>query len=78
MLCWITREEGMTMYAVQATVETVRGVWTGMKQIPTFYLDESVQGIVSEEHAQRVALDILRSAVPADIAMTFHVTAVKV
>ena len=64
------------MYAVQATVETVRGVWTGMRQIPTFYLDESVQGIVSEEHAKTVALDVLSAA--GTNGATFHITAVKV
>jgi hypothetical protein len=28
-------------------------------QLPTFFLDSSVQGIVSREHATRVALDIV-------------------
>ena len=67
------------MYAVTATVETEgKGGYSGVRQIPTFYLDERVQGIVSEEHARKVALDILKAGVPEGIAMTFHVTAVKV
>lgn len=63
------------MYAITATVETRDREWTGSKQIPTFYLDERVQGIVNEEHAVRIAFDIL-TAVNAPAAL--HITAVKV
>jgi hypothetical protein len=62
----------MTLYAVQATVETKRGEWSGMKQIPTFYLDSNVQGIISEEHACRIAADILGAG--TEFA-TFHISA---
>lgn len=31
----------------------------GSYQVPLFYLDENVQGIVSENHAQRIALRIV-------------------
>jgi hypothetical protein len=47
------------MYAVTATVTTLTDGWTSTRQVPTFYLDENVQGIVSEDHAARVAADII-------------------
>ena len=47
------------MYAITAQLLTSDGDYTGSKQIPTFYLDERVQGIVSEEHARRIAWSIL-------------------
>lgn len=67
------------MYAIQATYShrTPDG-WNGVRQIPTFYLDENVQGIVDEAHAEKIARDILSAAVrelPVDDAL--HVTAVK-
>lgn len=44
------------MYAVTATVETEgKGGYSGVRQIPTFYLDESVQGILTEDQAKNVA-----------------------
>ena len=65
------------MYAVTATVETdSKGGYSGVRQIPTFYLDERVQGIVSENHAEIIALDILSAA--GTNGATFHITAVKV
>jgi len=33
--------------------------WNGTRHLPIFYLDENIQGIVSEEHAKRVALDVI-------------------
>ena len=48
------------MYAITAQLLTtdVSG-YAGSRQIPTFYLDERVQGIVSEDHARRIAWSIL-------------------
>jgi len=49
------------MYAVQARV-TVRTNNTNLESttdLPTFFLDENVQGITSKEDAERVAYDIL-------------------
>lgn len=71
----VNLERLATMYGVTATVETRDGEYTGMRQIPTFFLDEDVQGIVSEEGAVKVALNIL-SAIGTNGA-TFHITAVK-
>lgn len=52
------------MYIVSAlrfttTTDEHGNVWKGQEQIPTFFLDENVQGIVSEEHAESIARDIL-------------------
>lgn len=40
-----------TLYQIQATVNG--------RQIPTFYLDAQVQGVINCAHAERVARDIL-------------------
>jgi hypothetical protein len=65
------------MYAITATVETTvhskSGDWHGARQIPTFYLDENVQGIVSEAHAERIAREIIDPL----SSRTVHVCAVK-
>lgn len=51
------------MWAIQAQVEShvkdSSGEWAGSRQVPTFYLNERVQGITSEEHAARIACEIL-------------------
>jgi len=39
------------MYIIHATVNGI--------QIPTFFLDENIQGITSEWHAEYIAQDIL-------------------
>lgn len=63
------------MYGISATVETTDGKYTGMRQIPTFYLDEDVQGILSVAGAIRIAREILSAAGTSDAV--FHITAVK-
>ena len=47
------------LYSISATVEqrTKGGVVT--MQIPTFYLDSSVQGIMDEKHAQFIGEEII-------------------
>jgi hypothetical protein len=52
------------MYAITAQVETYDTdanaiTWRGSRQLPTFYLDENVQGIRDERHATRIARQIL-------------------
>lgn len=58
----------MSLYAVSGTVTSVTMDRVGngarvpvsrSRQIPTFYLDASVQGIVSEDHARTIALDVV-------------------
>lgn len=52
----------MTTYAITAQYEhTTPDGYTGSRQIPTFYLDDRVQGIMSEQHAVSIARDILLS-----------------
>lgn len=64
------------MYGISATVETEgKGGYSGVRQIPTFYLDENVQGILSEAQAENVAWHILSAA--GTNRATFHITAVK-
>lgn len=62
-----TWEEPSSMYAIHATVGEGR-------QVPTFYLNGNVQGIVSEEQAADIAATIVN---PFG-AHNAHVTAVKV
>lgn len=67
------------MYAIQAQIEyqtrDKRGrVWTGTRQIPTFYLDENVQGFLSEAGAIDVARLILGTG-PNEVP---HIVAVKI
>lgn len=48
------------VYAISARIErTTPDGWTGVRHLPTFYLDENVQGLLSEESACRVARAIL-------------------
>jgi hypothetical protein len=52
------------MYAITAQVLTYDTdanaiTWRGSRQIPTFYLDETVQGITDERHATRIAREII-------------------
>ena len=67
------------MYAIQATVRAATsggGVVT--RQVPTFYLDENVQGIVSEEHARQIAAEILWSVGLPALAAELTICAVQV
>jgi hypothetical protein len=47
------------MYAVQARIVREQDGWTSTTHLPTFYLDERVQGILDEDHAARIARSIL-------------------
>jgi hypothetical protein len=52
------------MYVITATVETTHisstsGEWHGTRHVPTFYLNEEIQGIVSADHAARIAADVI-------------------
>jgi len=47
------------MYAVTCgVIHTDSEGWTKTSATPTFYLHENVQGILDEEHAKRIALDV--------------------
>ncbi len=73
----------MTLYAIVATVvhhtndshcvSVDRSI-----QIPTFYLDADVQGIIDEAHAETIAREII---IPVDLeyeSVTVHITVKKV
>lgn len=53
-------------YAVAASVSAVHDGWTQTRTLPTFYLATAVQGIVSADHAERIARDLIGSV--ADVA----------
>lgn len=66
------------MYAITATIRRERREgnvgWWKTTQIPTFYLDENVQGFTDSRGAERIARDILD---PFGLGMNVRVTAVK-
>lgn len=68
------------MYSIQVTITIKEGPWTRSRQIPTFYLDERVQGISDKEHAATIALEILDPTGDrrSDPDYAFHITAVLV
>lgn len=68
------------MYAVTAVVETKSAPWTSTRQIPTFFLDENVQGIRTEKGAKKIALDVLDPTgnLRDSPYHTFHISAVRV
>jgi len=47
------------MYVVTAQRVIKAKGFSGSEGVPTFYLDESTQGIISKEHAKRIAKSIL-------------------
>lgn len=51
------------LYAITARVCTVSDApgtkWESVREVPTFYLHPNVQGIVSTDHAERIATEIL-------------------
>lgn len=64
----------VTMYAIQVQLESKSGEWTTSRQLPTFYLNENVQGIMSEQ----AAIEIAKAIVPSGPGFVVHVSAVKV
>lgn len=47
------------LYAITANIAREENGWSSSRQVPTFYLDENVQGILSIAHAVQVARDII-------------------
>lgn len=62
------------MYAITATFTRQEGEWSSTRQVPTFYLDERVQGILNEAGAVKVARTIVDPLGQYEV----HITAVKV
>lgn len=46
-------------YVVTAQVVREKGGWTSSHGVPTFFLDEDIQNIVSEDHAEKIAKSII-------------------
>ena len=51
-------------YAIGATVTVRHGDWTSVRQVPTFFIDSSVQGSQTVEDAARVAMSVLTTMIP--------------
>lgn len=71
---------GNAMWAIQANIVRETPTGTTSRQVPTFYLDERVQGIVDEKHAKEIAKGILLTALDIEERLKTKVygTAVKV
>jgi hypothetical protein len=56
----------------QITAQYVRNDngYTCSRQVPTFYLDSRVQGIVSVDHAEKIAREVID---PAGLAHELHI-----
>lgn len=46
-------------YQIQAVIKTESDKGEGAVQIPTFYLNSEIQGIINIGHAKRVAKDVI-------------------
>lgn len=71
-----TSQPTVRLWAVQAQVSTFleRENWSMSRQVPTFYLDPSVQGITGPESARAVAEDIFHTLSGGDEDVRLHVT----
>jgi len=64
----------MRMYCCQPTVTIVAKGVSVTKQVPTFYLDPKVQGIISVAHAEIIAEDICNPSKDPSVTVTANVT----
>lgn len=53
------------MYAVTVRLELKKDSWTSNRYMPTFYLDERVQGILNEDQAANIAIDMFEDTLDA-------------
>lgn len=65
------------MYAIQVNVITEHGEFQTCQQLPTFYLNPRVQGIIDDAHAAEVAESMLRT-VNDSPRVKFEISASKV
>lgn len=62
------------LWRVQANiVRKDKDGWNVSRQIPTFFLDEDIQGIVSAEHAKKIAEDIINTFKDENIILSINV-----
>ena len=67
------------MYAVTVSVtRTLSDGYRRTRYSPTFFLHESVQGIVSKDHAERIAVHMFAEAMPDEDTAVIRASAVKV
>lgn len=77
---WVTYtftcEQPVRLWAVtaQVRINLEREGWSGSRQVPTFYLDPTVQGITGPEGARAVAEDILYTVAGDTEGVQLHVT----
>lgn len=70
-----TEPRGRTLYAVVGFVQRdLPSGYTSTRSLPTFYLDSTVQGIVSAAHAARIATEMLSDAAGPDARVTVAVS----
>jgi hypothetical protein len=66
------------MYRIHATVVTIDSKgWRSSRQVPIFFLDSEIQGILSIPHAEKIAGSIVLSGAIDDNTIA-HVTAVGI
>lgn len=63
------------MYTITAQVIVNRDGWTSSRQVPTFLLDENIQGIYDPVHATRVAANVLAQAAVGCTGIELSITA---
>lgn len=69
----------MAMYHILAVRKlTHPNGFKGIEQVPTFFLESSVQGITSKEEAAIIARKVLESGVTDKKSVSFQITATKV
>jgi hypothetical protein len=72
----MTAEQAPKMYACTANYSKREGEYTRSGQLPTFFLNSHVQGIVSVQHAHDIAYDIFRPLVDATTFVVVNVVEV--
>lgn len=60
-------------YAIYASIQNKTEGWIGVKQLPMFYLDSNVQGIVDTDHARYIANCILNPFSINNLKFNIHV-----
>lgn len=57
------------MYQITARLVWKEGEWSTSLGVPTFFLDPDIQGIVSEDHACRIAKGVIDAMCKAEKAV---------
>lgn len=73
----LKKENNIVFYLITGTETLDTGKGRISRQIPSFFLNSNIQGIVSEEHAVKIAKNILDPWNNADIELSLWATEVK-